>query len=187
MLFVLFVFTTLVISVLVTVVFVGGLVTRKTVVVETMDDAIALAKQNSYSFRIVTTQGDLINPSGAITGGSVAQKTVNILGRKQEIEKLEKTINEQTKKIDNIENQKNEYIASVESILEQATNLETALQETQIDYATKKQKLTTTEENIEKLETKLQKTKDEITNIENEIKEKLATFRKMFFLEILSP
>lgn len=146
----------------------------RTVVVETMDDAIALAKQNSYSFRIVTIQGDLINPSGAITGGSVTQKTVNILGRKQEIEKLEKTINEQTKKLANIETQKTDYISSVENILEQATNLETALQETQIDYATKKQKLETTEENIEKLELKLQKTKDEITNIENEIKENIV-------------
>ena len=58
----------------------------RTVVVEDMDTAIVLAKQNKYSFRIVTVKGDLINPSGAITGGSVAQKTVNILGRAREIE-----------------------------------------------------------------------------------------------------
>lgn len=55
-----------------------------------MDTAIALAKQNNYSFRIVTIKGDLINSSGSITGGSVAQKTVNILGRAREIEDLEK-------------------------------------------------------------------------------------------------
>ena len=54
-----------------------------------MDSAILLSKQNSYSFRIVTLKGDIINPSGAITGGSVMTKTVNILGRKKEIEELE--------------------------------------------------------------------------------------------------
>ena len=58
----------------------------RTVIVENMDSAIKLAKANSYSFRIVTLEGDVINPSGAISGGSVAQKTVNILGRSREIE-----------------------------------------------------------------------------------------------------
>ena len=43
--------------------------------VEIKPEHIELAKQNKYSFRIVTIKGDLINPSGAITGGSVAQKT----------------------------------------------------------------------------------------------------------------
>ena len=54
----------------------------RTVIVENMDSAIKLAKANSYSFRIVTLEGDVINPSGAISGGSVAQKTVNILIKK---------------------------------------------------------------------------------------------------------
>ena len=57
-----------------------------------MDTAIKVAKQNGYTFRIVTVEGDLINPSGAITGGSVMKKTVNILGRGKEIEKLQKEI-----------------------------------------------------------------------------------------------
>ena len=57
-----------------------------------MNTAIKLAKNNSYSFRIITLEGDLINPSGAITGGSVSKKTVNILGRGREIEGLEKQI-----------------------------------------------------------------------------------------------
>ena len=62
----------------------------RTVIVDNMDTGIALAKENKYGFRIVTVQGDIINASGAITGGSVAQKTVNILGRGREIEKLQK-------------------------------------------------------------------------------------------------
>lgn len=45
---------------------------------------------NNYSFRIITLKGDVINSSGSITGGSVATKTVNILGRNREIEELEK-------------------------------------------------------------------------------------------------
>ena len=62
----------------------------RTVIVDNMETAIKVAKQNGYTFRIITIEGDVINPSGAITGGSVAKKTVNILGRGREIEKLEK-------------------------------------------------------------------------------------------------
>ena len=64
----------------------------RTVIVDEMNNAILLAKRNNYSFRIVTLKGDLINPSGAMTGGSVSQKTVNNLGRGREIESVEKQI-----------------------------------------------------------------------------------------------
>ena len=64
----------------------------RTVIVDDMENGIKLAKQNHYSFKIVTLKGDVINPSGGITGGSVAQKTVNILGRAREIEDLEKEL-----------------------------------------------------------------------------------------------
>ena len=53
----------------------------RTVIVDTMETAIILARQNRYSFRIVTLKGDVINPSGAITGGSATTKFNNIIGR----------------------------------------------------------------------------------------------------------
>lgn len=105
-----------------------------------MDTAIKVAKQNGYTFRIVTKDGDLINPSGAITGGSVAKKTVNILGRGKEIEKLEKEIKNIKAKIQKLEEEKEEYEQSIEGILELSANLEKELQEIDITYATEKQK-----------------------------------------------
>ena len=130
--------------------------------------AIALAKQNSYAFRIVTQKGDIINPSGAITGGSVVSKTVNILGRKQEIETLENTVKKQDMQLERITKEKEEYITSIEDVLEQAMALESALQEAEIKYATKKQKLVSIEENIIKLESKLEKSKEEKGKLEQE-------------------
>ena len=55
----------------------------RTVIVENMDLGVELAKENNYSFKIVTLQGDIINPSGAISGGSVPKRTTSILGRKR--------------------------------------------------------------------------------------------------------
>ncbi len=138
----------------------------RTVIVEDMDSAIALSKQNKYSFKIVTWQGDIINPSGAITGGSVITKTANILGRKKEIEELGKEIEKLNTKLENIENEKAEYIKSIDDVLKKAEEVEKTRQEAEIVYATEKQKLTSVENSVTKLENRLQKIKDEIVQID---------------------
>lgn len=140
----------------------------RTVIVDNMNSAINVAKQNGYSFRIITVEGDVINPSGAITGGSVAKKTVNILGRGREIEKLEENIKELSTKIEKQEKQKEEYKNSIEDTLEEAILLEKELQEIDITYATEKQKLISVEENIEKIEKRILKLKEEQETIKAE-------------------
>ena len=147
----------------------------RTVIVDNMDTAIKVAKQNGYTFRIVTTEGDLINPSGAITGGSVAKKTVNILGRGKEIEKLEKEIKNLKQKIEKLENDKQNYEESIEGILELSANLEKELQEIDITYATEKQKVISINENIEKLEKRLNRLKEEQANLEKQKEEAVST------------
>ena len=140
----------------------------RTVVVDNMETAIKVAKQNVYTFRIITIQGDVINPSGAITGGSVAKKTVNILGRGREIEKLEKKITNLKNKIEAKIKEKEQYEESIEDIVENATSLEKELQEIDITYATEKQKLISVEENISKIELRLNKIKEESSLLETE-------------------
>lgn len=140
----------------------------RTVIVEDMDSAILLSKQNSYSFRIVTLKGDIINPSGAITGGSVMTKTVNILGRKKEIEELEQELKSMNERLEKIEKEKSEYVASIENILKKSDEMEKTKQEAEIVYATEKQKLASVEANVLKLENRLAKIKEEIINIDKE-------------------
>ena len=147
----------------------------RTVIVDNMDTAIRVAKQNDYTFRIVTTEGDLINPSGAITGGSVAKKTVNILGRSKEIEKLEKEVNELKVKIKKLEDEKQEYEESIEGVLELSANLEKELKEIDITYATEKQKVISINENIEKLEKRLNRLKEEQANLEKQKEKAVST------------
>ena len=60
----------------------------RTMVVATIDDAVSLAKSSGFSFRIVTLDGDLINPQGSMSGGSKKAITSNILMRDNEIEAL---------------------------------------------------------------------------------------------------
>jgi len=138
----------------------------RTVIVDNMETAIILARQNSYSFRIVTLKGDVINPSGAISGGSTAVKSNNIIGRTSQIKELEKEVKELTKKIENLENEKADYERSQEDVIEEVISLEHIMQDTEIVYATEKQKVVSIEENIERLQTKLNSLREELKQIE---------------------
>ena len=143
----------------------------RTVVVEDMDIAIALAKKDKYSFRIVTLKGDIISSSGSISGGSVQTKTVNILGRSREIEDLEKELKKLEKQIADKTAEKEEYASSIGDSIEQTAKLEKELQEIEIVYATEKQKMVAVEENITRLENRLAKLKEEVTQTEKQKEE----------------
>ena len=151
----------------------------RTVIVDNMSTAIKLAKQNGYAFRIITLEGDVINASGSITGGSVAKKTVNILGRGREIEKLEKQIKELKAKVEKIEKEKIKYEEEVQDTLENATSLEKELQEIDITYATEKQKVIAIDENISKIQTRLNKLKEEQQTLEKQKQESISNKKKI--------
>ena len=143
----------------------------RTVIVDNMETAIILARQNSYGFRIVTLKGDVVNPSGAITGGSTTVKTNNIIGRTSQIQELEKEIKILNKKIEDLENEKSEYEKSEEDVVEEIMGLEHAMQDTEIVYATEKQKVVSIEENIERLEKRLNTLREELKEIDEKKKE----------------
>ena len=56
--------------------------------------ATEIAKRVSYRYRVVTLDGDVVSPGGAMSGGSRKQTNTNILGRQREIEQLEKQLKE---------------------------------------------------------------------------------------------
>ena len=56
-------------------------------VMEDLDHAIAAARKYGYKFRIVTLDGQVLNPGGSMTGGS-ASRSAGILSRANELERL---------------------------------------------------------------------------------------------------
>lgn len=63
-----------------------------TVIIDNMDNAIAFSKATRYSAKIVTLDGDVINPQGSISGGSKKENSSNIIGREREISDLTKEL-----------------------------------------------------------------------------------------------
>ena len=80
------------------------------VVAKDLKGANELAKHLQYRYRIVTLEGDVVNPGGSMTGGGSKQKTSSLLSRKTELEQLKKQLvnmEETTKKLeDNVKSLK---------------------------------------------------------------------------------
>ena len=64
----------------------------RVILADNMDNAVRMSKSVPGGFRIVTLEGEVINSSGAITGGRFANKSANLLDRKKEISTLTETI-----------------------------------------------------------------------------------------------
>jgi len=146
----------------------------RTVIVDNMDNAIKIAKKNLYGFRIVTLEGDILNPSGSISGGSVQNKTVNILGRSREIEELKKKIKELDSEVSKLKKEKEKYDQKLHELMEKRIDFDEKLKKIDIVYATEKQKVISVEEDVNKIEVRLEKLKEENESISRGLKENLV-------------
>ena len=63
------------------------------VVSDNLDHAVQMAKKIKRSFRIVTTEGDVVYPGGAISGGSSSSSSRDLIGRSRKIEELKEKRN----------------------------------------------------------------------------------------------
>ncbi|MEL7566327.1 MAG: chromosome segregation protein SMC [Dehalobacterium sp.] len=65
---------------------------KRILVVKDMDAALAAARALRQQAKVVTLEGDLVNPGGSLTGGSQQKRANNLLSRMSEIEDLQKGI-----------------------------------------------------------------------------------------------
>ena len=105
----------------------------RTIVVEDLDKATLAAKKFNYSFRIVTLDGDIINPGGSMTGGSLPKVSGNLLNRKYRIEKLKKEINNLSKIQRDLEGEKLALKFKLEDNLKELKLQEEKLQNANIE------------------------------------------------------
>ncbi len=73
-------------------------------VVDNVDNAVKIARKFDYGIRMVTLEGELLVPGGAISGGAFKNNS-NLLGRRREMEELEKKVKQYVKEIDQILNE----------------------------------------------------------------------------------
>ena len=144
----------------------------KTLIVENIDIAIAVTK-SLKGMKVVTLNGELFASTGSITGG-YSKKVANILGRKEEIAKLEKEIISLERKaeetIKEFENKKTEYILKEKEY----SNILNEIYEEKLKIAVKEKEINGLREKGEETLEKINNINVEIENITKESKEILT-------------
>ena len=91
----------------------------RTIVIDNIDNGIRFAKETNHKFKVVTLDGEILNPGGSLTGGSL-RTNGNILSRKRLIaeysDKIEVTKNEITSLVNEKEDISNSILSTKESL-----------------------------------------------------------------------
>ena len=149
----------------------------RTIIVDNIDNAVELAKANKYSFRIVTLEGDVISNTGSISGGSIQKKTVNILGRKKEIDSLAAQIKNLESDIVKIQADKEKYKKSIENSIKEYEEIQEKQKLIEIRYATEKERMDNINNELDKIKKKRDLAKESLSNNEIE-KQKCIDLQK---------
>lgn len=141
----------------------------KTLIVENIDIAISVTKKIK-GIKVVTLNGELFASTGSITGG-YSKKVANILGRKEEIAKLEKEIISLERKAEEISNEfedkKAEYILKEK----EHSNILNEIYEEKLKIAVKEKEINALREKVEEISEKIKNINSEIENITKESNE----------------
>lgn len=141
----------------------------KTLIVENIDIAISVTKKIK-GIKVVTLNGELFASTGSITGG-YSKKVSNILGRKEEITKLEKEIVSLERKAEEtnseFEDKKAEYILKEK----EHSNILNEIYEEKLKIAVKEKEINALREKVEEISEKIKNINSEIENITKESNE----------------
>lgn len=106
-----------------------------TLVIEDLDAAIALTRQFRPSARLVTLDGELINTSGAITGGQTNQQKGGLLSRARELEDLEDKIGQLTQTNNRKDQTRKAYAAKIANLQKTRQTLTAQWQDKRVEKA----------------------------------------------------
>ncbi len=140
----------------------------KVILVDKIEDGISLSRKLNHRYKIVSLNGVIFNPGGAMVGGSSTKGDTSVLNRKKEINILIKEIdvlkNNETKlknDIKNLSRQKDGLSCEEEELIDKINN-------NQMEYFKLNNYLKQIKENILKTNKEIEKIQDEIKSFELE-------------------
>lgn len=149
-----------------------------TLIVDNINNAVTIAMRSNYSFRIVTLDGDIINPQGSITGGSKKSAVTNLLSRDAEIANTKQLIEKLSQNKADLSSEYDKFVENHKKLTDEIANLTTSLHEVEVNSATLTQvysklnsDLRQNEENRNKVLANISKAKSMLESIDNKLNE----------------
>ena len=143
------------------------------VVAEDIDSAATIAKKFGYRIKVVTLDGQVINPGGSLTGGSLI-KNAGLLSRSSDIERMEEEVKKSAEKAEELAAKltaSNEAVALVEADITAAKAELTTANEDKIRALAELKR-------IDDLRSNLKSALKQLTDEQSSNKEKLAKLKQ---------
>lgn len=137
-------------------------------VVDNMDTAVRLSKTAGGGIRFVTPDGEIINASGAITGGKYKNATANLLARKTEISTLESEIKRLTRTYNENKDKLESLKAEADALLKNCADSEEKARKLELLVLESETRLKALEDNYKDTKESNAKKERELESIEND-------------------
>lgn len=126
-----------------------------TLVMEDLDTAVALTRRFRPTARLVTLDGEVINTSGAITGGHTNQKKSGLLSRSRELEVLESKIGELTQTATEKDAKRKAFAAKLATLQQSRQQLTARWQDKRVEKTALTKDMEQADRHVERLERQL--------------------------------
>ncbi len=100
----------------------------RTVIADNIDNATDMARRNGFKLRIVTLDGQLLNPGGSMTGGSIG-KNQSLLSRARDIELMSAEVEKMQKQADRTDDEIADYKAQINDMADRKQKIEDAMRD----------------------------------------------------------
>lgn len=129
----------------------------RTIVIDNIDEGIKFARETGHKYKVVTLEGEILNPGGSLTGGSL-KTSGNILSRKRLI---------------------NEFNEKIKTTKEENTSIQEKLVSIEKDIISCKDNIQSYEEEIKNLDKELIFSNSSYSRYEEEINNFLSSMKKL--------
>jgi chromosome segregation protein len=161
-----------------------------TLIVEDLDVAISISRRFKPASRLVTLEGEIINTSGAITGGSTSSAVSGLLGRGREIEELERKVEKLSIRLKEKEAERKGLSAKIGALQRRKQEIISSSQEKRVQMAEISKEMQGLEGRRKRLERELEVLRsegevirrelEELSNRRSEVETRLAEIEKAY-------
>lgn len=141
----------------------------RNIIVDNIDNGIRLANRYNHIYRIVTLDGDVLNPGGSLTGGSYNKNAISIISRKNKIKQLKSDIEELEKELSKLEEERSYISSESKSNMEDIESLELKIKDVEVSMMQGDNKRYTLVNEDGRLKREIDKKNSEIDDLEKEV------------------
>ncbi|WP_378955450.1 chromosome segregation protein SMC [Pelosinus sp. sgz500959] len=107
----------------------------RTIIVDHIDSGLKIAKEQGYSVKIVTLEGELLNPGGSMTGGSTNKRDSSFISRNNAITAITQNLDEGKVNLVAVQQQVESIQKEISEIEQEILNLQRKRQQTEVRQA----------------------------------------------------